>query len=180
MRTVHLALVGLAMSGKRTLLCDAIGRIGRAVSPLTFDPASEPILEWPLVELRVGVSVLAARSSTAYATPETPNLPEPLVQDLHRLRRADGVIFVADSQQARQGGNVEQLERLRSDLHAWNRDIDTIPVVFALNKRDLPDIADVRQLRATLSSANSRHVEVIATRGQGTVDVFSSVLAMLA
>jgi len=53
------------------------------------------------------------------------------------LRCAAGVLFVADSQAARTDANRESLERLRAGFRFAGRDPATVPVVFALNKRDL-------------------------------------------
>src|SRR5262245_368028 len=49
------------------------------------------------------------------------------------LKGADGVIFVADSQQARMEANVESLENLVVNLKSQGYDLTAIPYVLQLN-----------------------------------------------
>ena len=56
------------------------------------------------------------------------------------LKGADGVVFVADSQEERLDANLETLENLREHLKEHKLDFATIPYVLQLNKRDLPNI----------------------------------------
>ncbi len=54
------------------------------------------------------------------------------------LKGADGVVFVADSQEERLDANLETLDNLREHLKEHKLDFQTIPYVLQLNKRDLP------------------------------------------
>src|SRR5512147_1072737 len=54
------------------------------------------------------------------------------------LKGVDGVIFVADSQEARMDANVESIENLKKNLGEHGFDLQTVPYVLQLNKRDLP------------------------------------------
>ncbi len=54
------------------------------------------------------------------------------------LKGVDGVIFVADSQEARMDANVESLRNLELNLHENGFDLKAIPYVLQFNKRDLP------------------------------------------
>src|SRR5271170_8096507 len=56
------------------------------------------------------------------------------------LKGADGVVFVADSQQERLDANLETLENLREHLKEHKLDFGAIPYVLQLNKRDLPNV----------------------------------------
>ena len=68
---------------------------------------------------------------------------DPLAEkELSLLRSADGVIFVADSQEPRREHNVYFLDRLREDHGA----LSEVPIVFQLNKRDTPKAADIEVL----------------------------------
>src|SRR5438874_13613658 len=58
------------------------------------------------------------------------------------LKGVDGVVFVADSQAAMLDANVESFHNLKENLAEIGLDIDDIPLVLQLNKRDLPNIAD--------------------------------------
>ena len=66
------------------------------------------------------------------------------------LKGADGVVFVADSQEERLDANLETLDNLREHLKDHNLDFTTIPYVLQLNKRDLPNILPVAELQKHL------------------------------
>ena len=53
------------------------------------------------------------------------------------LKGVDGVVFVADSMEVQQEANVESLQNLKDNLADDNLDIDELPLVLQLNKRDL-------------------------------------------
>ncbi len=53
------------------------------------------------------------------------------------LKGVDGVVFVADSMEVQQEPNKESLQNLRENLGEDNLDIDELPLVLQLNKRDL-------------------------------------------
>src|SRR5213595_2544707 len=53
------------------------------------------------------------------------------------LKGADGVVFVADSQEERLDANFETMENLDKNLKEHNLNFTTIPYVLQLNKRDL-------------------------------------------
>src|SRR5499433_1156577 len=55
------------------------------------------------------------------------------------LKGADGVVFVADSQEERLDANFESLYNLEENLQSYNLNFSTIPYVLQLNKRDLPN-----------------------------------------
>ncbi len=53
------------------------------------------------------------------------------------LKGVDGVVFVADSMEVQQEANKESLQNLRENLSDDNLDMDELPLVLQLNKRDL-------------------------------------------
>jgi mutual gliding-motility protein MglA len=53
------------------------------------------------------------------------------------LKGVDGVVFVADSMEVQQQANKESLQNLRENLAEDNLDMDELPLVLQLNKRDL-------------------------------------------
>ena len=63
------------------------------------------------------------------------------------LKGVDGVVFVADSQRERMDANVEALWNLEDNLKGHGYDFAKIPYVLQLNKRDLPDILSVDELK---------------------------------
>jgi signal recognition particle receptor subunit beta len=65
------------------------------------------------------------------------------------LKGVDGVVFVADSQEARMDANVESLRNLEENLNENGFELKTVPYVLQFNKRDLPSamLVDDRGLR---------------------------------
>src|SRR5207253_10830495 len=66
------------------------------------------------------------------------------------LKGADGVVFVADSQEERLDANFETMENLMEHLKEHNLNFATIPYVLQLNKRDLPNAMSVPELTKQL------------------------------
>ncbi|MDD5330693.1 MAG: GTPase domain-containing protein [Sulfuricella sp.] len=54
------------------------------------------------------------------------------------LSRADGVVFVADSQRAQSVNNAEAFQNLEENVQRVGLDFSTLPLVVQFNKRDLP------------------------------------------
>src|SRR4029077_19253670 len=54
------------------------------------------------------------------------------------LKGVDGVVFIADSQDARMEANVESLQNLDKNLKEQGYDLKSVPYVLQFNKRDLP------------------------------------------
>jgi len=66
------------------------------------------------------------------------------------LKGADGVVFVADSQEERLDANFETMENLQEHLKEHSLNFDAIPYVLQLNKRDLPNAMSVEALTKQL------------------------------
>ena len=54
------------------------------------------------------------------------------------LSRADGVVFVADSQRAQSVNNAEAFQNLEENVQRVGLDFSALPLVVQFNKRDLP------------------------------------------
>ena len=67
------------------------------------------------------------------------------------LQGADGVVFVADSQSDRIEDNIESFDNFIVNLKENNLDINTVPLIIQLNKRDLPNAIDVETLIKALN-----------------------------
>jgi signal recognition particle receptor subunit beta len=72
------------------------------------------------------------------------------------LKGVDGVVFVADSQEERADANIESLDNLRFNLIEQGYDLDKLPYVVQYNKRDLPNVISVDELRRDLNPTNVR------------------------
>ena len=92
------------------------------------------------------------------------------------LKGVDGIVFVADSQKAMLEANVESFKNLRDNLAEIGTNVDEIPLVIQLNKRDLPNIADVEtMLNAIDPERRADHVESIASRGDGVFETLKLI-----
>ncbi|MFT3921740.1 MAG: ADP-ribosylation factor-like protein [Myxococcales bacterium] len=95
------------------------------------------------------------------------------------LKGVDGVVFVADSQIARMEANVESLENLRTNLAEQGYSLDKLPYVIQYNKRDMPGIAPVEELRSLLNPTNVPEFEGVASTGVGVFDTLKSVAKLV-
>lgn len=95
------------------------------------------------------------------------------------LKGVDGVVFVADSQIDRIEDNQESLENLRTNLAEQGYSLDKIPYIIQYNKRDLPEITSVEELRALLNPTNVPDFEGIATTGVGVFDTLKAIAKLV-
>jgi signal recognition particle receptor subunit beta len=95
------------------------------------------------------------------------------------LKGVDGVVFVADSQIARLEANQESLENLRTNLGEQGYSLEKIPYVVQYNKRDMPEIASVEELRSLLNPSSTPDFEGIARTGVGVFDTLKAVAKLV-
>jgi len=95
------------------------------------------------------------------------------------LKGVDGVVFVADSQIARMEANIESMENLRTNLAEQGYSLDKLPYVIQYNKRDMPSVATVDELRKLLNPTNVPEYEAIATTGDGVFDTLKAVAKLV-
>jgi signal recognition particle receptor subunit beta len=95
------------------------------------------------------------------------------------LRGADGVVFVADSQQGMRESNLDSLENLRTNLRLNRIDPDKVAVVYQLNKRDLPNVASVEEMTAYLGATSDSVVEASAKTGVGVTATLRAAVAKI-
>src|SRR5580693_2055915 len=95
------------------------------------------------------------------------------------LSGADGVVFVADSQNARLDANVESLDDLNSNLAEQGRKLSGLPHAFQWNKRDLPDVVATEELDRRLNLFGAPSVATVATQGKGVFDVLERVTRLV-
>src|SRR5579872_4839547 len=86
------------------------------------------------------------------------------------LKGVDGVVFVADSQVERIEANIESLDNLRINLADQGYNLDRIPFVVQYNKRDMPNIVPVEDLRCLLNPGAVPEFEAVATTGHGVFE----------
>lgn len=95
------------------------------------------------------------------------------------LRRADGVVFVADSQAARLEDNIASWRDMQQHLSRMGYSLPGFPCVVQLNKRDLPDALAVAEIKEALGvSPVYPCYEAVALQGIGVQETLQA--AMLA
>jgi len=95
------------------------------------------------------------------------------------LKGVDGVIFVADSQIERMDANVESIENLAINLKAQGYELMSIPYILQLNKRDLPNVASVDEMKRLLQRKNEPIVEAVASKGTGVFETLKGVAKLV-
>ena len=92
------------------------------------------------------------------------------------LKGVDGIVFVADSQQAALDANVGSFKNLRENLAEIGLSLDDIPTVIQLNKRDLPNVATIDTLLDMLDrDRNYEYVESVASIGTGVFETLKVI-----
>lgn len=95
------------------------------------------------------------------------------------LSRADGVVFVADSQTTQRVNNGESFQNLMENAARVGLDVDTLPLVVQFNKRDLPAIESEEELRARWRETPWPLVFASALTGAGVIETFAALLRQL-
>ncbi len=91
------------------------------------------------------------------------------------LKGVDGVVFVADSQRERMDANLESLWNLEENLKSHGYDFSKIPYALQLNKRDLPDVLSVDELKRELLRKDESVIEAVAPNGVGVFETLKAV-----
>lgn len=92
------------------------------------------------------------------------------------LRHVDGVVFVVDSQPLAIDANVESAQNLETNLGLQGDDPTRIPLVVQYNKRDLPEVLSVEELRETIGIPSGLpEIEAIAREGVGVFETLKAV-----
>jgi signal recognition particle receptor subunit beta len=95
------------------------------------------------------------------------------------LKGVDGVVFVADSQIERMEANIESVETLRINLSEQGYDLDKIPYVIQYNKRDLPNVVPLEEMKRALNPRNVPDFEAVATDGGGVFDTLKAIAKLV-
>lgn len=92
------------------------------------------------------------------------------------LQRADGVVFVADSQKSQQAVNAESFANLEQNLALVGLDVEQLPLVVQFNKRDLDNIVPEQELRTVWAPTRLPIVMASALSGTGVLETFQAAL----
>ena len=95
------------------------------------------------------------------------------------LKGVDGIVFVADSQIERTDANIESFENMEYNLIEQGYELKNIPYVVQYNKRDLPNVAPVEELRKIVNPNNVPEFEAVATDGTGVFETLKTVAKLV-
>jgi len=95
------------------------------------------------------------------------------------LKGVDGVVFVADSQIERMEANLESVDNLKVNLAEQGYDLAKVPYVVQYNKRDLPNVATVDEMRRLINPRNVPEYQAVAPTGVGVFDTLKAVAKLV-
>lgn len=100
--------------------------------------------------------------------------------EINCIKDLEGIIFVIDSQIERTDANLDEYRILSDTLKYLERNPEEIPLVFQINKRDLPNIVSVEEIKKEFTwEGKHKYVESIATQGIGVKEAFDSLIEMI-
>jgi signal recognition particle receptor subunit beta len=91
------------------------------------------------------------------------------------LKGVDGIVFVADSQEAAFDANRESLANLDANLAEQDLSRETVPIVFQYNKRDIRKITPLEDLQAALNPQGAPYFEAAALHGLGVFETLKAI-----
>ncbi|HEY2367115.1 MAG TPA: GTPase domain-containing protein, partial [Polyangiaceae bacterium] len=95
------------------------------------------------------------------------------------LTGADGIVFVADSQQARMDANQESLEDLSGNLAEHSRSLSQIAHTFQWNKRDIEDVVTEGELDRRFNLFAAPTTATVAPRGVGVFESLEKITRLV-
>ncbi len=95
------------------------------------------------------------------------------------LKGADGIVFVADSQDHATDANIESLQNLEDNLKRQGVRIREIPLVMQFNKRDLSNALPVAAIDAEVNKLGVPHFESVATMGLGVEETLKGITQLV-
>jgi signal recognition particle receptor subunit beta len=174
-REIVLKLVyyGPALSGKTTNLQQLHEMLRPSVrgKMVTLDTADDRTLYFDFLPVEFGTHNGFAVKLKLFTVPG---------QVMHRSTRkvvlagADGVAFIADSQRASASANQYSWRDMEANLKANGIDFARMPKVVQFNKRDLPDVKPLEEIRAAWGDIPT--FPGVASTGQGVIETFRALL----
>jgi signal recognition particle receptor subunit beta len=95
------------------------------------------------------------------------------------LKGADGIVFVADSQDFALDANQESLQNLEDNLKRQGIRLREMPLVIQYNKRDLPNTLPVAEIDKELNKLQSPSFESVATTGIGVEETLKGITQLV-
>jgi signal recognition particle receptor subunit beta len=174
--TVKVVYYGPALSGKTTnlqMLHELIDPAARG-KMVTLDTTDDRTLYFDFLPIEFGTSSGFSVKLKLFTVPG---------QVMHKSTRkvvlsgADAVAFIADSQRSAASANAYSWRDMEANLRSNGIDFDRIPKVVQFNKRDLPDVKPLEEIRAAWKDVPT--FPAVATKGDGVIETFRELLRHL-
>jgi signal recognition particle receptor subunit beta len=91
------------------------------------------------------------------------------------LKDVDGIVFVSDSDPDREEANLDSYLNLQENLLEFKIELAKFPHVIQYNKRDLPEVMSVEQMRKALNLYGVPDFEAEALQGKGVFETLREV-----
>ncbi|MBP1626931.1 MAG: mutual gliding protein [Holophagaceae bacterium] len=172
--TVKIVYYGPGLCGKTTNLNTIYGKTSQKArgEMVSLNTETDRTLFFDLLPLDVGTIGGFKTKLQLYTVPGQVfyNSTRKLV-----LKGVDGIVFVADSQTPMLDANKESFQNLGDNLKELGLELESIPLVFQWNKRDLRQIIPVEQLEAELNPRQSPSYHAIASEGSGVFETLRGI-----
>jgi signal recognition particle receptor subunit beta len=176
--TLKIVYYGPALSGKTTNLQQIHAQLEPEVrgEMLTLDTQEDRTLYFDFLPVEFGTSGDFRIKLKLFTVPG---------QVLHRTTRrivlggVDGVAFISDSQRSASSANAYSYRDLEAALRANGIDFESIPKVIQFNKRDLPDIKPMSEIREAWKATAIPTIPAVAVKGEGVVETFQALLELV-
>jgi len=173
--TMKVVYYGPALSGKTTNLQQLHALMNQNCGSLvTLDTKDDRTLYFDFLPIEFGTAAGFSVKLKVFTVPG---------QVMHKSTRkvvlagADGVAFIADSQRSSASANAYSWRDMEANLKANGIDFADFPKVVQFNKRDLPDIKSLQEIREAWAGTPTH--PAVATRGEGVVETFRELMRAL-
>ena len=174
--TVKVVYYGPALSGKTTnlqILHEMMDQTSRS-KMVTLDTTGDRTLYFDFLPIEFGTANGFAVKIKLFTVPG---------QVMHKSTRkvvlagADAVAFIADSQRASASANAYSWRDMEANLKSNGIDFDEIPKVVQFNKRDLPDVKPLQEIKDAWGDVPT--FPAVAIRQEGVRETFRELLRQL-
>jgi len=95
------------------------------------------------------------------------------------LKDVDGIVFVGDSDPDREEANIDSYLNLQENLAEMKIELASFPHVIQYNKRDLPEVTDLEEMRRDINLHGVPDFEAVATKGTGVFETLREVTKLV-
>jgi signal recognition particle receptor subunit beta len=174
--TVKVVYYGPALSGKTTNL----QQLHQLINPsargkmVTLDTSDDRTLYFDFLPIQFGTQNGFSVKIKLFTVPG---------QVMHKSTRkvvlagADAVAFVSDSQRSSASANAYSWRDMEANLKSNGLDFESIPKVVQFNKRDLPDVKPLKEIRQAWGDVAT--FPAVAIRGEGVLETFRELLRLV-